>query len=350
MKGLARNKILLYVSILVFLSACVSVRKIEIEVANPPEKLIAEDIQSILMINGSLTPDFKNYRSDSLEALFIGKSFAMDTILLDSVAADTALQLAGKYLYESSRFDVVIPVDRNIDHSMMPDNKKRKLTREEVSQLCQDFKTDAVLVLNHFEEKVRSAFGRYYSGIDLEFMDQVYYGKIEVSYFSEWFLLKPGEESKEQRFVVSDTIYWEMNDFSLQDMYNALPSIKEALVEGGGATGERFAKMIGPLWTKDRRFYFLTGNKEADQAVALIKENKWEEASLIWNRFADNASSAFRSKIEFNLALASEMSGDLKKALEWGNKSFQSRYRKETDYYLRKLNKRNAELNDLGKK
>lgn len=347
---MARNKILFYVSILVLLTACVSVRKIEIEVANPPEKSISEDIQSILMINGSLTPDFKNYQRDSLEALLIGKYFVVDTILFDSVAADTALQCAGKYMYESGRFDIVIPVDRNIDHSMMPDNRKRKLTRDEVRQLCLDFNTDAVLVLNNFKESMRSAFWTYYSGVDLEFLEQIYYGKIEVSYFSEWFLLKPGEGGEEQRFVVSDTIYWEMNDYSLQNIYNALPSIKEALIEGGVATGESFAKMISPVWTKDRRFYFLTGNKEADQAIALIKENKWEEAAVIWNRFANNVSPAIRSKIEFNLALAAEMNGDLEKAQEWGTKSLQTRYRKETDYYLRKLSKRIATLNDLKNK
>lgn len=336
------NRILLYINILFILSACVSVKKIEIEVASPPNKPINDTIQSILLMNGSLTADFKNYDRDSLEAMLVKKDLVLDTILLDSIASDTIMQVAGKLMFESGRFDIVIPVERNIDHTGMPGHSKRKLTPEEVDQLCKDFNTDALLVLDNFSEKIKTTFGlKYAPGIygDLD-GPQEFKGEIEISYKSDWFLLLPNQSKHYQRFEINDTIFWEAANPLAQEMYNALPSIKEALLGGGIAVGESFAKQVSPLWRKDVRNYFMTGDKEADTAVPLIEKNKWAEAAEIWTKFLNATSTSMRSKIEHNLALAAEMTGDINKAIEWGIKSYHTKYSKETDQYLRILDKR----------
>ena len=58
-----------------------------------------------------------------------------------------------------------------------------------------------------------------------------------------------------------------------------------------------------------------------------------------------------QSKVEFNLALASEMNGDLDLAIEWGLKSFKSRYSKAIEVYLKTLdNKRIAQLKENKKR
>ncbi len=350
MKRLTIYNLLLLHVILIIFTACVSVRRIEIKVAETPQLPISDQIQSLLLLNGSLTADFQDYNRDSLEAMLVRNELVMemDSLFLDSVAADTALQSAGKYMFESGRFDIVIPVKRNINHAGLLKGQKLRLTKDDVDQLCREFETDAILILNDFNEKINTGFHVYYEVGDQGLMNalQIYEGKYKVGYSTEWFLLKAGAEGDQQRYVVNDTVYWESSRYSIQEMYDNLPALKEVLIGGGIAAGESMAQLICPNWKSDSRFYFATGNKEADTAIPLIKEDRWEEAASIWKKYSNSNSKNFRSKIEFNLALAAEMTGDLTSALEWGKKSFQSQYRKETDFYLRTLNKRVKSLNE----
>jgi len=123
----------------------------------------------------------------------------------------------------------------------------------------------------------------------------------------------------------------------LPELYEQMPRIKEALTGGGIASGLKMAGFISPNWLNQPRYYFLTGKSEIDSAIAYLKENKWEEAASIWSKFALIKSKRIRSQIEFNLALAAEMNGNLDQAIEWGLKSFKTNYSQAAETYLRTL-------------
>jgi hypothetical protein len=53
-------------------------------------------------------------------------------------------------------------------------------------------------------------------------------------------------------------------------------------------------------------------------------------------------SKSLKSKIEFNLALAYEMQGDLNEAIRWGGRSYNSFYRPVTYNYLKTLKERKS--------
>ena len=58
----------------------------------------------------------------------------------------------------------------------------------------------------------------------------------------------------------------------------------------------------------------------------------------------------FRSKVEYNLALAAEMKNDFDLAIEWGVKSFKSRYSKPAEVYLKTLDLRKKQMEKEGLK
>jgi hypothetical protein len=75
-----------------------------------------------------------------------------------------------------------------------------------------------------------------------------------------------------------------------------------------------------------------------------MSENKYDEAAQYWREMAGSKNKMLRSKAEYNLALISELNGDLDRALEWGLKSFYSYYRYQTEAYLKKLKERKETL------
>ena len=325
-------------ALLVSISSCVSTGRISIQVSVPAKRALPNDIQSIVLMNRSMTPEFSDLNQDSLENLLIRKKLKLDKVLLDSIASDTTLQVLGNAMYESGRFDIVIPVRRNLPN-IYPIAKEQSisLSLPQVQQICNEFKTDAVLTLESFSEKVNTSF-HVESGFSNGVPVKDYNAFVQVAYHSNWKLYQPLEKLMMARFEVNDTIFWERDGFTLQETYEKLPTIKEALIDGAIENGENLASFISPAWKTAERIYFVTKNPEADKAIEHLKKNEWKEAQEIWLKFSTSTSASLRSKIEYNLALASEMNGNLKEAVTWARKSFESKYSKVAEDYVRLLN------------
>ena len=340
MRFFSNCNICIFIGLLVLLSSCVSMGKISIQVSVPPKREIPNDIQSITLMNRSMTSAFSDLDQDSLESLFIKKKLSLDNIFLDSLAADTTLQAIGNAMYESGRFEVAIPLRRNLpNHNSSYLNQSPSLTLAQARQICDEFKTDAVLCLENFYEKINTSF-HVETRSGMEGVLKEYGAYVQVAYHSNWKLYQPLEKLMVAKFEVKDTIFWECKDNTLQQTYECLPTIKEALMTAAVENGKNLATYISPEWKTEERSYYITNNQNADKAVNLLNMNDWNGAREIWEKFASSTSPGLRSKIEFNLALAAEMNGDMKEAFDWANKSLRSRYSKVTEDYIKILNSR----------
>jgi hypothetical protein len=90
-------------------------------------------------------------------------------------------------------------------------------------------------------------------------------------------------------------------------------------------------------------------HKNHDPTIPLIKLNKWDKAYAIWKNYSSEPSNSLRSKIEYNLALATEMTGDIDGAIEWAGKSLKSKYSRSTELYLKYLGFRRSKLEEASK-
>ena len=321
--------------IVLVIGSCSSLKNLAIDVAVLPEFPIGEDVQSIAILNRSMNTRFTNIKTDSLEKILMNKKMSLDTTFRDSIAADTAIQVAAKALFESGRFDVVVPKERNI--ARFDTNEiDVPLKIDFIAGICKDFNVDAVLILESFSESLVTNYNQLLidganSGI-YEFN-----ATTDIEYTSEWRLYRPDINKLAIRYQLLDSIFWESGSYYLKDLYARLPRTKEALIGGGIASGLKIAGYISPGWVRQKRFYFTTGRSEIDAAVPLIKENRWEEAAEIWGKYTSINSKRIKGRLEFNLALASEMCGNLDLAIEWGLKSFKTNYSKAAEVYLKKL-------------
>jgi hypothetical protein len=288
-----------------------------------------------------MTESFSNLNQDSLENLFIRKKLVLDQLLLDSLAADTTLKALGNAMYESGRFDVVVPLQRNLPNgNSLYSTKSPSLKLPEVRQICTEFKADALLCLENFDENVNSSYQIGYGQMTEYGTTKEYTIFIQIAYHSKWKLYQPGEKLKIANFEVNDTIYWERTGATLQETYEKLPTIKEALLSGAVENGQTLSDYVCPGWQEQKRNYFITNNNEADKAIVFINENNWKEAENIWMKFSNNGATVLRSQVQFNLALCAEMNGDLKGAIQWAEKSFRTKYSKVAEEYIKLLNNR----------
>ena len=335
------KKILFYILFLlltgIFLNSCkTNFVSIQIENAQAAKEELAPDIQSITLMNRSMSNQFLNHIEDSLQSYFYRNGYQLSKIVLDSMAADTTIKALAALLYESGRYDVVIPLERNIprngSYHVLPD----PLDQELVQQLCTDYKTDALMVLERFSTKVMSDYSREKYNDPNFGVSYYYYASLDLKYDAYFRIYKPGLKTVMKEIELSDTINWESAENNQVNMFRQLPSIKMALINAGIRVALDADSQLSPTWIRENRGYFLF-NQKNDRGQVFMEENNYAGAAEYWAELAKSKNKNIRSKAEFNMALISELNGNLDSAIEWGLKSFYSYYRNQTEVYLKKL-------------
>jgi len=304
---------------------------------------LSPDIQSITLMNRSMSSQFLNHREDSLQMYFYRKGFQLSNIVLDSTAADTTIRALAELMFESGRYDVVVPLERNfkrdLSYEILPDT----LNPAQVSEICSNFKTDALMVLERFSTKAMADYSaeRYLDATSGNVYS--YNATLDLKYDAFFRIYKPGIKTLVKEIALRDTIYWESVDNSQEGLFSKLPTVKQALINAGIKVALDVDSRLSPTWIPEKRGYFLFKSKD-DQGRKFMNEQKYDDAGQYWTEMARSTNKKIRSKAEYNLALISELNGDLDKAIEFGLKSFYSFYRYQTQTYLKKLEARKLAL------
>jgi hypothetical protein len=314
-----------------------------IENSLPAKEELPADIQSITLMNRSMSKEFENYQKDSLQYYFYRKGYQLSKIVLDSTASDTTIMALSALLFESGRYDVVVPVNRNLERNLSYNLLPDQLSPETVSKICKDYNTDALMVLERFVTKPMADYsseryddasiGYYYS----------YYASLDLKYEAIFRIYQAGKKEMVKEIDLVDTINWESADNTLERMLAKLPWIKQALINAGIKVALDIDEKISPTWISEKRGYFLIQSKD-DPGQKFMAENNYAEAEKYWTELAQSNHKKIRSKAEYNLALISELDGDLDGAIDWGLKSFYSYYRHQTETYLKRLQIRKTTL------
>jgi hypothetical protein len=325
---------------MVVLSTSAQLKKFRVEIPNAPKFKLTDSIQSFTILNRALTPEFTNINEDSLQVTYYKQNFKVTAIVLDSVAADTTIKALSDLLYESERYDVVIPVDRNIYRLLSYNKTPEPLTWNYVETICEQFNTDALIVLENLAMRTITNYSTQKEFIDYSY-EKTFSASIDFYSRAHWRIYYP----KTKQILVDyktteDTLYWDSYEFDLKTTFRNLPSIKAAAAETGVQNAIGFSKLISPSWIEETRYYFLLEDEAIDKSVQLAKEGDWEGALANWRQHIDKGNSGKRSKIMLNLALASEMTGNLNQAIDWAKQSQKLFYREVTNYYLKQLIKR----------
>jgi len=334
-----RLYIFLVISFLV-LSASAQLMKFKAEIPQNPRFKISDSLQSFTILNRSLTPEFQNFNEDSLQISFYRQNFSANKIVLDSTVSDTTIKVLGDILFNSERFDIVIPVERDI-YRLLPFTKTPEpLSWNYVQSICDQFQTDALIVLENVAMRTVTNYVTQKEFVDYNYQ-KTYYASIDFYSRAHWRIYDP----KKKEIIVDyqmneDTLFWDSYEYDLQTTFRKLPSIKEAATETGIKIAIDFGGIISPKWTEENRYYYILNDSNIDESVKFAASGDWDSALQNWLKFADAGNSVKRSKILLNVALAYEMTGDLTSAINMAKESQRIYYREVTNLYLKLLLKR----------
>jgi hypothetical protein len=344
--GKIANHVSVFLLVLISFS-CISTKPLLIEIPQKSNKELPENIQSLLLIARVVDDKYTDLDADSLQYIFYRQKFNCDTIINEIQTIDTTLKALGELLFESGRYDFVIPEDR------FPKVKSTSLIAgempwNEIKELCDTFRTDAVLSLDYFRTRVITDYENTvnYNAFSGNFSDQSR-AEMKVNYEALFRVYDPAAEKVIMRRFMRDTLIWEGTDQSARDLFRWFTPVKNALSEAGLAIALDLSGEICPAWRREKRSYFSSGDSNMKQAAVLVNSNQWEPAIALWKDTVEKAKSkSLKSKAEYNIALGYEMLADLDSSINWALQSYNTMYRTNTFNYLETLKRRKNEINN----
>lgn len=294
----AFNYILL-AAILTLTSCSVPRMVTTIDLLRPAEVTFKPEAKHVLIVNNAITQadNIGHYRIDTVSGDTISESLKFDST---AVFCNQSLY---ESLDESQFFNSVQPlhIKQNYTNNFY---KVAPLDKEKVKALCNIYRADAIISLDHI--LINNFTGEYYLYIPYQS-----YAALDVDVYSTWSIHYP-DNSKPAYCQFVDKFSWEGDDIT------NLPNRYDALVDASLLTGLNVADRFIPQWEKQDRYFYAPKKPLMIQAMDSVAHRNWGAAISLWKQ-ADRESKSNSMKLYAcnNIAIAYEILGDLDNAIEY---------------------------------
>lgn len=287
----------LWIILLLNLSSCISYEKYSMEVFKPGAKDLPADMRKIALVARNLkynTDTLQNYQAKDYRLYKDKVKFNVDSLTISTCLDSLAAQLLNQ-----PRFDSILI----LPFQTFPVNRVKEIRpakAEWYKKLATQTGADGLILLD--------MFSCFYSYNRQEASANVVTSNI-------WSVYNRSGEIID-RYKQIDTLYWAESDENSSYKRYKIPDKKSAILLASGVIGENYAKRFLPAWTLVYRDIMTCSNADFNTAAKLALKNKWEEASVIWQKYTSSSQKRNRIITTFNLALAKEIKGDIDGALQ----------------------------------
>ena len=126
-----------------------------------------------------------------------------------------------------------------------------------------------------------------------------------------------------------------------------VPPIPALHNQAAGRTGAAYARRIAPYQVESLRTYYPKGSKDMKSARKAVDLQDWGKAQSLWESASASEKDKVKGKAFYNLAVAAEQSGHIKKAVNYAEKADNLLSNNKTSNYLAVLQQRQKDTNRL---
>jgi hypothetical protein len=140
----------------------------------------------------------------------------------------------------------------------------------------------------------------------------------EVITANVWAVYDPVAKKTIERKTLIDTVYW--NAYDEQGNYDKnskLPPRLSALKIASQMAGENYSKRFLASWVTVKRMYSIPPLPDFEAAEKYLLKGDWDNAIMLWKRYAADKNGKMAINARYNLALGYEMKDDLETANQW---------------------------------
>jgi hypothetical protein len=322
-------KQIVYIALIInVLSSCVT-SSVFVNVHRPADITINKGIQNVVVVNRS-RPSKNNLVENIFEGLISGEGIGADR-----KGAEYCVEGLAGMLNNSERF--LLQNEGGIElKGTGTSSFPIPLAWNEVKSICGSYDCDALLVLETFDSDSRVLFGppvartRKVKGIKVK--ELRYPATLIMELESGWRIYDVNKEK-----IIDENKYVEIKEFnawgsSTEQAQLNLPSKSIAIKQAGINAGEKYGFRISPIWLKVNRTYYIGKHEDLKDARQYVKSGDWATAIEIWLPLTEDEDLKIANRAAFNMALASEIKGSLKIAIDWAKKARKAGNKKAYKY------------------
>ncbi len=302
---------------------------------------IPSDVVTIGIINRSLPSD------DHQSIDKIDKILSLEGLNLDKEGAESAVIGLYDELSQNESFEAITIIDSIANQRKGLGIFPAALPWETVNQICGEFDVDILFSLEFYDTdtKVDYELGMVsipnQLGIDVSLPGH----KVTLNTLIKngWRVYDPKDKRLLDEFVSNDRIVSVGQGINPVKAIEAVIGRKESVIQVSSNLGNLYGKDVRPLRKRISRNYFVRGTNNFKIAQRKAQTNDWEGAAHLWEKELDNTKEKVAGRAHYNMAIISEINGDLEKALDWASKSYSDYRNKDGLRYVNMLRNRIAE-------
>ncbi len=321
---------LLFICIAVACYSCSPTSLMTLSVQKPAPVTLPAYIKSVGVVNRSKATN-ENRMIDAIH-----KAFNLESAALQADGARASVDGLTDELMKSKRFTEVRDLKgldlRSYGTGIFPS----ALPWDSVEKICRENNEDAIFSLELFdtESKVDYSAGPGAINTGIATIPAIAHQVNMVTLVKTgWRIYDPGSRNILDEYILSKDISGSGSSVNPLLAASALTGRSEAVKQVGNRAGQAYAYRIVPYWIRVSRYYYTGGNDQFKTAMRMAQTGNWDGAAKIWQEQTANADGKLAGRACYNMAIISEINGDLDGAIQWTQKAYENyRNRLALDY------------------
>ncbi|MBL7780242.1 MAG: hypothetical protein JNM22_03425 [Saprospiraceae bacterium] len=314
------------------LSSCM--KSASLTVLQPAQMTLPEHISTVAVVDRSKP---SNGWLNVLEGLVTGEAIGQDRR-----SREEAVRGLTDALTRTPRFTVK-NTGIEMEGSKAGNNLPAPLAWKEVERICSEYGAHAVVTIESFDSDNSNSARR----VETKRKDKSGKQYIDVSYEARqrtgvrigWRLYDPRTKIIIDEYTTDDYLEKNATGTTERAAIGNLPSQVSVTRTVAFNVGHEYGARIAPLYVQVSRQYYGKAKGYKDdfkQAARYLKGREYERATTIWKKIEatakDNRKAAGRAA--YNMAVASELNGNLDLALDWAQKAWNDYGNKKARNYI----------------
>ncbi|HVS96805.1 MAG TPA: DUF6340 family protein [Puia sp.] len=306
--------------ILFFLYSCSSTNLMSLSVTEPAPVSIAPSMKSAVVVNRSRAAD----ESKTVDA--IHRTLSLETKDLQADGAKASVRGLTDELLKDGRFASVKSLDnldlRSYGAGIFP----TYLSWDTVEKICGENHADVLFSLELFDAAAKVGVGGAPALLSnplgaVAALEQPFSMNTRIR--TGWRIYDPATRNILDEFIIYRDLVSQGHGVGPVSVSNSLLVRKEAVNKAGIDAGQEYGLRIVPYSVRVSRWYYVRGNSSFIVARRMAQSGDWDDAAKLWQQQTESHSRKVAGRACYNMAIISEINGDLNAALDWSKKAYE---------------------------
>lgn len=301
--------------------SCKPTELVYISVLEPAPVTLPPYIKNVGVVNRSLASD-QNKVID-----IVDKVFSLEGMNLDKEGAQASITGLADELVKNNRFTQVSALN-NIDlRTNTPDLFSSPLSWDMVEKICKENNTDALFALELFDTDTKISYAANQVTISTPVGNVPgieHQANMLTIVKTGWRIYDPAGKNILDEYPIARNITFSGKGINPVAAAAGLIGRKEAVKEVGNKVGHAYAFRIIPYWLRVSRDYYVKGTDNFKIARRKAQTGNWSGAAGLWQQETMNPDRSLAGRACYNMAIISEINGDLDKAIQWAQKAYEN--------------------------